>query len=72
VYLKAPWIFILNERYNKGTSFERYMQQSHRYPQFALFTTEKQVLKGYEKVEQVSNMLGVLERSFDLYTFVNQ
>ena len=72
VYLKAPWLFILNERHNKGTFFERYMQQSHSYPQFALFTTEKQVLKGYEKVKQVSNMLGVFERSFDLYKFVNQ
>lgn len=72
VYLKAPWLFIFNERHNKGTFFERYMQQSHSYPQFALFTTEKQVLKGYEKVKQVSNMLGVFERSFDLYKFVNQ
>jgi len=62
----------VNERYNKGTSFERDIQYSHCYPQFALFTTEKQVLKGYEKVEQVSNILGVLERSFDLYKFVSQ
>ena len=70
-YLKAPWIFILNERYYKGTSFEQNIQRCH-YPKFALFTTEKQVLKGYEKVKQVSNMLGVFERSFDLYKFVNQ
>ena len=36
-YLKAPWIFILNERYYKGTSFERNIQRCH-YPKFALFT----------------------------------
>ena len=71
-YSKAPWLFILNERYHKGTSFERDMLCSHCYPKYALFTTEEQVLKGYVKVKQVSNILGVLQRRFDLYTFVNQ
>lgn len=69
-YLKAPWLFLLNERY-KGTSFEQDIQRSHCYPIFALFTGNH-IWKGYEKVKQVSNMLGVLQRRFDLYTFVNQ
>ena len=69
-YSKAPWIFLLNERY-KGGSFERY-QSSYFYPQFVIFDKNAKIWEGYDKVENVSPVFGEFWRRRDLYERENQ
>jgi DNA-directed RNA polymerase delta subunit len=71
-YLKAPWLFLLNERYRRGT-FERYIKSRYGYPQFVLFDElydrENNIWKGYEKVENVPSVFNESMRSLYLYSY---
>lgn len=71
-YLKAPWLFLLNERYRTGT-FERNIKSRYGYPQFVLFDElydrENNIWKGYEKVENVSPVFDEFRRKRDLYSY---
>ena len=68
-YLKAPWIFLLNE-HNKGILFERYIQQSHLYPQFVMYSKSANIWNGYEKVGDVSPVFGEFRKRRDLYKHI--
>lgn len=65
-YTKAPWLFILNEGY-KGTIFERDVQKSRCYPQFAIFAPKNSIWEGYEKVKDVHPVFGEFRKRRDLY-----
>jgi len=67
-YSKAPWLFILNERY-KGTIFERDIQRSRCYPQFVIFAKNANKWKEYEKVVNASPVFGEFRKKRDLYKF---
>jgi len=67
-YLKAPWIFLLNEHY-KGISFERYILQNQWYPQFVIYSKKASIWKGYEKVKDISPVFGEFRRRRDLYSY---
>ena len=65
-YSRAPWLFILNEGY-KGTIFERDIERSRCYPQFAIFASQNSIWEGYEKVKDVSPVYGEFRKRRDLY-----
>ena len=65
-YTKAPWLIILNEGY-KGTVFERDIQRSRCYPQFAIFAHNNIIWEGYEKVEDAYPVFDEFRKSRDLY-----
>ena len=65
-YTKAPWLFILNEGY-KGTIFERDVQKSRCYPQFAIFAPKNIIWEGYEKVGDASPVFDEFRKRRDLY-----
>ena len=65
-YTKAPWLIILNERY-KGTIFERDIQRSRCYPQFAIFAPKNSIWEGYEKVKDVHPVFDEFRKRRDLY-----
>ncbi len=65
-YSKAPWLFILNERY-KGTIFERDIERSRCYPRFVMFASQNSIWKGYEKEKDVRPVFGEFRRRRDLY-----
>ena len=71
-YLKAPWLFLLNERYRRG-ALERNIKSRYGYPQFVLFDElydmENNIWKGYEKVENVSPVFCEFRRRRDLYSY---
>lgn len=65
-YAKAPWLFLLNERYRKGL-FEQDIQRSRYYPKFVIFAKKAYKWQGYEKVEDVSPVFGEFRARRDLY-----
>ena len=65
-YTKAPWLFILNERYI-GNVFERDIQRCRCYPQFAIFSPKNNIWEGYEKVKDVHPVFGEFRKRRDLY-----
>ena len=71
-YTKAPWLFLLNERY-KGDTVERHIRSRYYHPQFVLFDEKfdrnANIWKGYEKVENVSPVFGESRRRRDLYRY---
>lgn len=70
--LKAPWLFLLNERNRRG-AFERYIQRKNCYPSFVLFDEifdrKANIWKGYEKVENVSHAFDEFMRMRYLYSY---
>lgn len=67
-YLKAPWIFLLNEGV-KGDCFAQYIQSQHNYPQFVIFDKNANIWEGYNIVEDVTPVFGRFRRRRDLYVY---
>jgi len=65
-YSKAPWLFLLNERY-KGDVFGRDIQRSDDYPSFVIFQEKANKWARYEKVKDVHPVFGEFRCRRDLY-----